>query len=381
MKGISMKKKLVLIPLGIIIFGFIIMMILQTFKEDLPQAKALPQVKFVNVEVIQLESVPTKITGYGRLVTSQPVILYSEVNGTLVSGNIPFQPAQSFKKGNLLLKIDDRQIRLDLNSAKSDFLNALASVLPEIKVDFPDEYQIWQAYFNNCDFDKIMPSLPHTDNQKIKLFLSRFNVYKLYFLVRNLEIQLEKHFFYAPFDGSILIADVRVGSTARIGMRLGEIINLEKMEVEVPVPASDVQWIDYRKSVKFTSSEISGEWAGKVQRVGKNIDTRTQTVQVFIDIGNSHKEELFNGVFLKVEIPGLPIANAVAISRGAIYNENYVYTIKEGRLVFRKVNIARTEMESVIINEGLVNNDTLVVDILQGVTEGMPAKIKSVATN
>jgi hypothetical protein len=101
---------------------------------------------------------------------------------------VPFQPGQSFKRGDLLIKVDDRQMKLDLNSAKSDFLNALATVLPEIKVDFPDRYEIWQNYFNSCGFDKELASLPEVEDQKIKLYLTRFNVYKLYFTAQNLDV-------------------------------------------------------------------------------------------------------------------------------------------------------------------------------------------------
>ena len=42
---------------------------------------------------------------------------------------------------------------------------------------------------------------------------------------------LNKHYFYAPFNGSITAADLRVGSNVRAGSRLGEIINLSNLEL------------------------------------------------------------------------------------------------------------------------------------------------------
>ena len=193
MEGSYMKRNIILLPVAILVGGFVIMLILLSFRKDPPKSLPALKSKIVEAEIVSLKKVPSKIVAYGRLTSAQPIILISEVNGTIVAGDIPFQPAQAFKKGDLLLKIDDRQIRLDINSTKSDFLNALASVLPEIKVDFPDEYAIWQTYFNNCEFNKKLTPLPQAKNQKIKLFLSRFNVFKLYFLARNLEIQLERN--------------------------------------------------------------------------------------------------------------------------------------------------------------------------------------------
>ncbi|MCP4706646.1 MAG: HlyD family efflux transporter periplasmic adaptor subunit, partial [candidate division Zixibacteria bacterium] len=192
-----------------------------------------------------------------------------------------------------------------------------------------------QEYFNNCSFDNKLQNLPDTDNQKIKLFLSRFNVYKLYFAVRDLEIKLSKHYFYAPFNGSIVTTNMRAGSTARVGSLLGEIINLEKLEVEVPVSVQDVQWINHKTKVKLFSSEISGEWSGQINRIGKTIDSRTQTVQVFISIDDLNQLQIYEGVFFQVEIAGFNIENAISIPHKALYNEKYVYLIENGRLHFQ----------------------------------------------
>jgi multidrug efflux pump subunit AcrA (membrane-fusion protein) len=371
-----MKGKYVLIPAAILAVGFLIMMTLISMREEPSEIKASQQVRFVETREIKLETVNARIIAYGRLKSSQPVTLYSEVNGTLVRGDIPFKPAQSFNRNDLILKIDDRQIRLDINSLKSDFLNALASVLPEIKVDFPDEFAIWQDFFNSCDFEHTLPDLPPVNDQKIKLFLSRFNVYKLYYQVRNLEIQLEKHFFYAPFKGSIISADLRVGSTARPGTRLGEIVNLENLEVEVQVPAEDIGWIDPDGKVRFTSSEIPGSWEGRIKRIGNSIDEQTHTVAVFFEILNSNHEQLFENVFLKAEIPGKKIDQACSVPRKVIYNDEFVYIKKDGRLTKRPVNIVRRELDSVIVNGGLSSNDSLITDVLQGVAEGMLVRSK-----
>lgn len=369
-----MQKKMIFIPIAILLGGFIIMQFLMSFREDLPSAAKKLQTKIVEVQLVKLTDVTSQITGYGRVTSAQPVLLISEVNGNLVPGTVPFRPAQDFKKGDILIKVDDRQIRLDINSVKSDLLNALSTVLPEIKVDFPEDYNRWQDYFNAISYDKKLALMPDTQNQKIKLFLSRFNVNKLYFQIRNLEIQLEKHFFIASFNGSIISTELHAGSTARVGTRLGEIISLDNLEIEVPLPIQDIEWIDRNKPVKFSSADMSGTWYGRVIRIGKNIDTRTQTVQVFVDVNNSKNSGLFNGVFLKAVIPGRKIEHAMTIPRKLIYDDQYVYLVNNGQLEYRKIDIARRELNSVIINGGLVINDTLVTEVLLGVAGGMPAE-------
>ncbi len=369
-----MNKKVIFIPLAILLVAFILMRFLMSFREDQPAAARQMPAKIVETRLVTLSDVPSRIIGYGRVTSTQPVVLISEVNGILVPGSVPFRPAQEFRTGDILIQVDDRQIKLDINSAKSDLLNALSAVLPEIKVDFPDDFGLWQDYFNSINYNDKLDQMPETKNQKIKLFLSRFNVYKLYYQVRDLEIRLEKHFFVAPFNGSIISTELHSGSTTRVGTRLGEIINLDDLEIEVPLSIKDIEWIDQSEPVHFSSAELSGSWQGKVKRIGKSIDTRTQTVQVFISIADVKNSGLFNGVFLKAEIPGKKIDNAISIPRKLIYENQYVYLVNNGKLKYHKVQIARQELDNVIINGGLAMNDTLVTEVLQGVAAGMIAR-------
>lgn len=363
----------------IVVLGIVSLFVLIGLKEDPPKRSTAPKVKIVESVVVETGTVTANITAFGRVSSSQPVRLFGEVIGTILEGDIPFQPAQSFKRGDLLLKIDDRQTRLNLNSTKSDLLTALASLLPEIKVDFPDEFKVWQDYFNSCEFDKPLAELPETSNPKIKLFLSRFNVYKLYFAVRDLEIKLEKHFIRAPFDGSIIRTELRIGSTVRAGSLLGEIINLENLEVEVTVGMNDLTQIDNNATINFTSSEVKGQWTGKILRTGSAIDSRTQTVPVYISINNGDNSAILNGAFLRADIPGIKFDNAVLVPRKALYNEKYVYLVKSGKLDLREVSIIRKETNEVIVNQGLNTGDTLVVEVLQGVAPGMPAEAKLIS--
>jgi multidrug efflux pump subunit AcrA (membrane-fusion protein) len=348
------------------------MIILLGMRADVPRKEPKLRPRIVKTLVAQPGQKTSTVTGLGQVISAQPVDLYSEVSGTILAGDVPFQPAQSFKEGDLLLRIDDRQIRLDINSTKSDFLTALASALAEIKSDFPDEYEAWRDYFYSCDFARPIDPLPDAGDQRIQLLLARFSVYKLFYTIKDLEIILEKHNIYAPFDGSIVSANMRVGSTARNGSNLGQIINLEEMEVVVPITTNDIHWIKIGIEVSLKSEATKTEWHGTVSRIGSSINRKTQTIPVFIKVRQRKDTPLYSGIFLTVEIPGSKIQNAVTIPRQALYDGNQVYLIKEGVLEPRRVNIARKEFDSVIISNGLVAGDTVIIDLMQGVVPGIP---------
>jgi RND family efflux transporter MFP subunit len=188
---------------------------------------------------------------------------------------------------------------------------------------------------------------------------------------------LEKHFFYAPFSGSIVSADLRVGSIVRNGSRLGDVINLDDLEVEIPIPAADIVWIDKKKPVKLISTELSKEWSGKISRIGNSIDPKTQSVTLFVALSNNAKSDVFEGIFLQAKLSGRIVTNAIELPRKLLYQDNYVYCIKDGKLDFRKVEIARRQTDSIIIYSGISEGDTLVTEVLQGVAKGMLARPKS----
>ncbi len=367
------RKVLVISPILVLVIGFVIMKVLVSFKEDKPKRNSQVKPRIVATKAVELGDVPARLKTFGTLATSQPISLISEVSGKLQPGDVVFQPAQSFNKGDLLLKVDDRQIKLELNSTKSDLLTALASLMPEIKVSSPKIFQIWQTYFDAISFDKAIGPLPETTDQRLKALLARYNIFKLYFAVQNLEIRAAKHYFYAPFNGSIISTQLREGSVAAPGTRLGELINLDKLEVEIQIPAQDMNWIKSGSIVKLRPDDSQVEWIGHIDRIGNIIDERSQSVLAYINLDDTGDVIPMAGIFLEANIEATTIPKALKLERRAVYEEAYVFLIKQGQFVQREVGIAFDEGDFYIINEGLSDGDTLVTELLQGVSAGMPA--------
>jgi multidrug efflux pump subunit AcrA (membrane-fusion protein) len=368
------KATKIVLPVAVVAIAALIMFGLLSLREDPPKRPPEDRAKIVTTAVIEMQTVPTVITAYGRVTSSDPIVLFAEAPGTLEPGDVPFKPAQAFDQGDVLIKIDDRQTQLNMNTTKSDLMAALTRVLPEIKADFPDEYPAWQTYFDELDFDSDLAPLPEAVDSRVRMFLSRFSIYKLYFTILDLEIYIDKHTLRAPFDGTIVSTALRAGSTANKGARLGEIISLEDLEVAVEVAAEDIAWIDRNQPITMTSTEIGGTWTGRIVRVGSDIDERTQTVAVHIAVDNSPSEDLLSGAFLQAHIVGKGVTNAFPIPPRALYEDRFVYIIVDGLLEKREVVIERRERDAVIISSGLGDGDVLVTEVMQGVESGMPAR-------
>ena len=103
--------------------------------DSLMHEKTIPT---VNIKTIHNGSLETEISSSGRVLSFNSITISSEVNGKL-QGEFSIKKGTSFRKGDLLFKVKDTDMRLLSEAKKSSFMNLLSSILADIKIDFPNE--------------------------------------------------------------------------------------------------------------------------------------------------------------------------------------------------------------------------------------------------
>ena len=217
-----------------------LMKLFESMKKDPPKKEAQETIIYVKAQTVTYSEISPVIHEGGRLGSQNKVDLITEVQGKILQGQVPLKKGQQFKKGNLLFKVYDGEAVSNLKASKSRFLNSLAMALPDLKIDFPENYQNWEKFFTAIDINKELPLLPETASSKEKTFLAGRNILNEYYLIQSAEIRLKKYSIYAPFNGSFTVVFFEVGSTANPGGRLATVIQTDKLELEVPVKVNDV---------------------------------------------------------------------------------------------------------------------------------------------
>ena len=59
-----------------------------------------------------------------------------------------------------------------VQSAKSNFYNSITSIMPDLRLDYPQAFPKWQSYLNNLNIDKSLPALPEMTSEKEKYFIN-----------------------------------------------------------------------------------------------------------------------------------------------------------------------------------------------------------------
>ncbi len=349
----------VLVLLGMVVAGGFFASLKK--KDQTFGAKTPP--KYVQTVPVAYSTISTNITTFGRVESSQPIELIAEVSGRILPGRVPLKEKKKKKKGSLLFRIDDAESRLDLKSVKSNFLRDLATILPDLKIDFPETYAKWNAYFQSIDIDKVLPELPEYQSEKEKTFLATKNIFSTYFSIKRSETNLNKHLVYAPFNGSYTEVALESGAYVNPGNKIARIVRRGKLELKVPIETSEIKWVQEGNQVNVTTEDGLMSWEGRIKRVGEVVNQTTQSIDVIIDI-LPNENTVYDGLYLKAEIPGIEVADAFEMDRAAFYNGSQVYVVEQDSLLkVKQVTVHRLNSQTVVFS-GLESGAMLVTEPL-----------------
>jgi membrane fusion protein (multidrug efflux system) len=371
-----MRRKIIVVVSIIAIF-LISFMAMEYFagQKEAPEIEIPKDIaRKVKSQTIKYEPVSYKITSTGRLGSQSYVDIIAEAQGEILSGKVPLKKGQRFKKGDLLIRIYDEITDYNLKAAKSRFQNSIANILPDFKIDFPEDYDKIKDFFDKVKINEHMPELPVINSDQQRIFLASRNILTDYFSIKTSEIQLSKHSIYAPFNGTFTDVLLEVGSIANPGSRLARIINTGLLELELPIPVSDVKWINKGDKVITTAEDGSGEWMGKVIRKADYVDRNSQSVSVFVSVQNNSDNPLYEGQYLKASFDGEITGQAMEIPRRAIFNNNEVFIVNDSILRKAVISVLRVNEQSTIFN-GLDEGVAVVVEPLVNIVEGTIVEI------
>lgn len=367
----KIDKRIVVIAAFIFIVGLAygLMRFLAAQKEDLQRQPPVEAKRFVKAEPVKYTTIISPVSAPGRLTSIAEVDIVAEAAGRLQQGDVPLKKGTRFSEGDILFVVYPDEAALALKASKSQFLNTLANLLPDIKIDFPEYEQAYMDFFSSIRLDHPLPPFPEVEDEKLKIFLTSRNVLSQYYNIRKDELQLSRRTAIAPFDGTFTEVQLEVGSYTNMGGRIAKAIRTDELELEVPVDRFDAAWIKIGDPVTVRSDRRGLTWKGKVIRKSQFVDPNTQSQAIFIKIQNHRNPNLLAGEYLNAEFPGHPIENAMEVPRNVVFNTNEVFVIVDNRLEKRTANIIKINEKTLVFN-GLKEGEVLVMQPLISVLEG-----------
>lgn len=337
-----------------------------------PASKKADKITTVFTENVSLSAVPVFVEATGVLEAVEKLELYSEVQGIMLPDGGKFKEGVAFRKGQVLLGLRSNDVQAQLVAQRSSFQRLITSVMPDLKLDFPEGFQTWSAYLNNLSVDKTLKELPDVKSEKLKLFLTGKSVYSDYYNIKNAEINLSKFTIRAPYDGVLIEANVDPGTVVRQGQKLGVFIKPDYYELEVAINANQADKIKQGQVADISADKSFGRViTGKVARINRTVNTESQLSSVFVKVKSN---ELKNGMFMHAKIHASDVDNAMEVSRSTLFDLDKVYLVENDILVPKTVTIKHQSKNSAIVT-GLKNGDTMLSKIPPGAFAGMKVSV------
>ena len=313
-------------------------------------------IKSVSVIKVNNSDLQSDISSSGRVVSLNNISISSEVSGRLV-GNFSIKKGTKFRKGDVLFRVKNTDIKLLSDAKKSNFMNLLSSNLADIKLDFPSEYEKWNVFFNSISLNSTIEDFPKTTTSKEKNFIISRGIMAEYLSVKSDEEKLKKYTVRATFDGVISKSYTDIGANINMGSPVIDVIRNGEMEVELTVNTSEINIVELDSKVTLTDGSHTFE--GTIIRKGNFVNENTQNISVFVSI-SSDTDFLYNGMYLDATISSITINNVCKIPRRAIFPDNKVFIVNsENQLEIMNVNIIANQENNVLVGD--ISNNTMIV--------------------
>ena len=366
-----MRKALSIVLGVILLVGAVLLAQYLINNKKKPKPKFDKIVKTVFVNEVENKNIPIIITASGNLSAKHKIELFTEVQGVLKQANKDFKIGTSYTKGERIIRINSDEFYANLQSQKSNFYNIITGIMPDIRLDYPDEFQKWQNYLTSFDINKTTSKLPVMKTDKGNYFISGRGVNTAYYNVKNLEVKLAKYNLRAPYNGILTEALVTPGSLVRAGQKLGEFIDPSVYEMEVSVNAEFANLLNKGNTVQLNNLEHTKSYLGEVIRINGKVDATSQTIKAFIEV--SHKD-LKEGTYLEANLTARNETNAISISRKLLVNDNQVFVVRDSILDLIDVNPVYFSANKVVV-KGVKNGTQILTKPTPGGYQGMLVKI------
>jgi RND family efflux transporter MFP subunit len=382
--------------------------------------------RLVEVFAARAEDFQMVIEAFGTVAPRESLKLVAQVRGQIVDISQSFKEGSFVKKGTRLIQIDPRTYSLevkrrnvqimqseaelkrlrqevvnlksrvkiaksDVSLSRSEYLRlkklVVRKVIAQSQLD-----KVEQAYLASRErLQAIENQLALIGPRREQLIAARDMADVMY---QQANLDLDRSGIEAPFDGWVLEKAIEVGQHVNVGQQLGSIYKAGELDVEVSIPTKEFKWLpagmgkDSKDSsvaadVIFKNSGAQQVWPGRVARVKARMDERTRTLPVVIEVDETATAEesvngfrLRPGMFVTIKIKGKAVNQAFVLPRHVVYPGDVIYTLKDDQLKIKEVGILRSYKDSVIVNEGLSEDDQIISTPISGAVDGMSVRVK-----
>ncbi len=366
------KIKRALLPIGIIVLAIVVFVYMKSTKPEQPPVQVKEKVWMVQVIEAKPERLAPMLRLYGQVESNSMVSASAPISG--VVDEVWVKEGQTVKAGDKLVAMNVQDLQIPLEQAKAEVADAEAQLRLEklayqanverlahekkvlafkrsdvtrteqlLKKDLTSTTALEQSKeaLARQEYTVVGAQLA-VEEHKLKSMQNQARLDKAKAALEQAKLNLKRGTVVAPYDGRIASVKVSAGNRVNAGAVLVEYYSLESMELRAKLPVSEFHEVNRRLNggetvtALYHESSVSEPVVLKVDRMAG--EATTSGVDLFFALPDEMKSSR-PGDLLDVELQGSERDGVVAVPYSAIYGNDRVYLVEDGRLKVVKVKL------------------------------------------
>lgn len=193
-----------------------------------------------------------------------------------------YKEGQEFKKGDVLVELDDNLYKQLSIKAKAELVGAEASYkyandIYKHNIKLYKQNAIGSQELDKSKLDKI-ETLSSLEQAKADMIIA--------------DIKLNSCCIKAPFSGRITTKEIHEYDYVRTGQPIFQIINDHKLLAVMYIPSSHIDKIKLGMKIEFKIDETNTECTGKVYEIAGSVDPSSRSFEIKAVIDNTDRKLL-----------------------------------------------------------------------------------------
>ena len=362
--------------------------------EDKQQQQAQVQKAQVKAMKVIQRDTPLSIEYAGHLVGTEEVKVQAKVNGNIVEKYIV--GGQYVEQGQLLYKIDSRQYESAVLRAQADLAQAKA-VLEQSVATYNNSLTDLRRNQQLFEEAAVAEQVVATQAAKVRAdeatcAANEAAIYACQAALKTAQEDLDDTLIYSPMSGQLGVDDVAVGTFVSAGQTT--LVTLGAPDpIFVQFSISEADYLRFM-TVQSMQSEHNPINVIITLADGKEYPFEGRIVEVDRELANSTGSLIMKalfpnpsgllmpGMFARVKLTGEVFPNAILVPQRAVQQllgRSFVMVVgNENKSEARTVELGDQVGSYFIVTSGINTNDTIVVEGLTNLREGVELDVKTV---
>lgn len=321
----------------------------------------------------------TVLTASGYVVAQQKAAIASKATGRLVYLGV--EEGDRVRKNEVIARIEDHDVLASLAQAKANYELARADL---------DDARQWLERQRTM-FSSGTTSQAELDAAEARYKRVEASIKSAEAAVRAAEVALENTRIRAPFDGTVLTKNANVGEVvapfaAAAGSRAAvvTIADMNSLEVEADVSEANITRVSVGAPCEITLDAYPDRrYQGYVHKIVPTADRAKATVLTKVRF-RERDERVLPEMSAKVtflaktaSLPDTPSTPLLTVPSSAVvqrHGTDVVFVVREGVAAEVPVRIGITIGDRIVIEEGLVQGDEVILRPDPSITAGTKVK-------